>query len=347
MSHSLIKTIPAVCIDLDGVIKRGPHPIPSARRSILTLRSFNIPFAILTNNGGETEQTYALRCSKLLSLTKRDYFKASEIILCHSPMKDALQQYKANNQLLLITGTGNPSKVMLNYKFHNFITVNEYVQMFPEIFQFFFNLNTSKSHSQRIKHIVSKRIGKTITSYPPIKAIVQLSDIINWEINAQLLSDLLISSNGIPGSVRKSHVPQYVDYHLACKDLLFMDKYAIPRFACGSFFMCLNNLFKSKYHRNINYIDYGKPSSIIFNYAKRHIIKHNPSTHIGKFYMIGDNPAVDILGANVNGYHSILVKTGVFKGNNDNCKEYPAKTVCNNIGDAINYIIQTERSNLL
>jgi HAD superfamily hydrolase (TIGR01456 family) len=345
MSCSFSKAVPAVCIDVDGVLKRGNVPIPSARSAILKLRRFNIPFAILTNNGGETEQTFALKWSKLLKLPKHDYFKANEIVLCHSPMKDALKHYKTKNQLVLVTGNGNIHEVMLNYKCNNFITVNEYTQMFPEIFPFFYPINTSKSHSQRIKHIVSKRIGRAITTYPPIKAVVQLSDMINWEINAQLLTDILISSNGIPGNIRSTHTPQHVDYHLACKDLLFMDKFNLPRFACGSFFMCLNNLFTIKYHRNINHSVYGKPSSLIFNYA-RNLLSTYTSLPITNFYMIGDNPSVDIRGANVNGYHSILVRTGIFKGSG-NSKEYPAKTVCDDVGDAIDYILRTERCNML
>ena len=35
---------------------------------------------------------------------------------------------------------------------------------------------------------------------------------------------------------------------------------------------------------------------------------------IGNIYMIGDNPKSDIRGANNAGWKSILVRTGVFKG---------------------------------
>jgi ribonucleotide monophosphatase NagD (HAD superfamily) len=45
--------------------------------------------------------------------------------------------------------------------------------------------------------------------------------------------------------------------------------------------------------------------------------------------MIGDNPKSDIRGANSAGWSSILVRTGVFKGEND--EEDPAKYVVDNI----------------
>ena len=325
MHHNIFKSLtPAVCIDVDGVIKRGPFPIPSALPSIIKLRQHKIPLSILTNGGGDTEQARALQYSKLLNLPSQYRLKPSEIILCHSPMKDALLKYKQRNQLLLVSGTGKINKVLLNYGFRNFITTEEYTHMFPEMFPFFYNFSFSKASIQHMKDIVSKRIGKTITSFPPIAAIVQLNDLVKWEINSQLFSDILISPNGIPGKVLNVDEPQKVEYHLACLDMLYMDKFPIPRYACGAFFVCLENLVKMRYGRRINYIEYGKPSTVLFDYARKQLIKNNAHRNINKFYMIGDNPDVDIRGANRSGFHSILVKTGIFKGKNNKgyCKKY-------------------------
>lgn len=49
--------------------------------------------------------------------------------------------------------------------------------------------------------------------------------------------------------------------------------------------------------------------------------------------MIGDNPAGDIRGANLAGWESILVRTGLFDGVNDEVD--PAKYVVNDFKDAI------------
>lgn len=346
-NNNIFKSLtPAVCIDVDGVIKRGSLPIPSALPSIIKLRKYNIPLSILTNGGGDTEQSRAHQYSKLLNLPRQHRLTPSEIILCHSPMKDALLKYKHRNQLLLISGTGNISNVLLNYGFRNFITTDEYTRMFPEIFPFFYNFSFSKSSIQRTKDIVSKRIGRPITSFPPIAAIVQLNDLVKWEINSQLFSDILISPNGVPGKVLNADEPQKVEYHLACLDMLYMDKFPIPRYACGAFFVCLENLVKMRYGRRIKYIEYGKPSTVLFDYARRQLIKNNAHRNINKFYMIGDNPDVDIRGANCSGFHSILVKTGIFKGKNNSMK-FPARTVCNDIGEAVDFIIENEKHNLL
>ena len=57
--------------------------------------------------------------------------------------------------------------------------------------------------------------------------------------------------------------------------------------------------------------------------------------------MIGDNPTVDIQGANLSGFISILVRTGVFSGG-VNDLTYPAKYVVDNVGDAVKLIERLE-----
>lgn len=58
--------------------------------------------------------------------------------------------------------------------------------------------------------------------------------------------------------------------------------------------------------------------------------------------MIGDNPTVDIQGANDSGFVSILVRTGVFSGK-DNHDKYPAKYVVENVGEAVKLIEDLEK----
>jgi ribonucleotide monophosphatase NagD (HAD superfamily) len=57
--------------------------------------------------------------------------------------------------------------------------------------------------------------------------------------------------------------------------------------------------------------------------------------------MIGDNPHVDIKGANDSNFISILVKTGVFSGDN-NHDEHPANYCVDNVGDAVKLIEEFE-----
>lgn len=70
--------------------------------------------------------------------------------------------------------------------------------------------------------------------------------------------------------------------------------------------------------------------------------------NINNFYMIGDNPPVDIQGANLSNFISILVRyfhllyrSGVFS-EGENSKEYPAKYVVEDALDAVNLILKLE-----
>ncbi|CAN0891980.1 Uncharacterized CDP-alcohol phosphatidyltransferase class-I family protein C22A12.08c, partial [Linum grandiflorum] len=61
--------------------------------------------------------------------------------------------------------------------------------------------------------------------------------------------------------------------------------------------------------------------------------------------MIGDNPAVDIKGAQQAGHpwFSILTRTGVFKGTGNHDK-FPVDLVVDTVEEAVDYIIRKECS---
>lgn len=56
--------------------------------------------------------------------------------------------------------------------------------------------------------------------------------------------------------------------------------------------------------------------------------------------MIGDNPTGDIYGANLMGWESVLVKTGVFKSGDKLIKEHEPKHMVESISEAIELILR-------
>ena len=69
-------------------------------------------------------------------------------------------------------------------------------------------------------------------SHMPIGAIMLMSDCTQQEECLQLFSDLLISVDGIPGSVRQDE-PQFVDLYTNNSDLLFSASFDQPRMGGG------------------------------------------------------------------------------------------------------------------
>lgn len=136
--------------------------------------------------------------------------------------------------------------------------------------------------------------------------------------------------------------PQFVKYYITNPDIVYSAKFPLPRIAGGPFTLALELIFEKIYSRKIETIIYGKPTLNTFKYAEREIRSRVPE--IEKFYMIGDNPAGDIRGANLAGWESILVWTGLFDGPENDPKD-PAKYVVDSFKDAIQTIFEKERVN--
>jgi HAD superfamily hydrolase (TIGR01450 family) len=183
--RSFSKRFPSVSFDVDGVLKRGSVPIPRAKDAIVKLRERGIPVSLITNGGGELEQHRGKRIADILKLEDKYIFKANEVFLCHTPMKDLIHQFK--DKLILITGINNCEEVIENYGFKNYMTTHEYFTIFEDIVPLFSFVN-SKEDKLEIKQKVEKRFGTSFNckEFPQVHAIFMMTDVVNWEINSQV-----------------------------------------------------------------------------------------------------------------------------------------------------------------
>ena len=156
---------------------------------------------------------------------------------------------------------------MKEYNFNNYITSNEISKIFPEIFPYYYYLKKDMSFLEKVEN----RTLLNLKKFYPIKGIIQLSKITNWSIDLQLFSDLLISPNGIPGTIRKKEQKQYVDYHLFESNSLDIKKKIKqnPIIDNGLFFPFLNYIYTRKFNTKIQFIDYSKNSNLIFDYLNK------------------------------------------------------------------------------
>lgn len=120
--------------------------------------------------------------------------------------------------------------------------------------------------------------------------------------------------------------------------------------------------------RDLTYSLLGKPFKATYDFTELQLqTQQNPDSSLETIYAIGDNPVSgslsffslsllflffiflttkrakkDIQGANNAGarWFSILVRSGCFVG--DNHPIYPAKHVCDNVLDAIHFILERE-----
>ena len=94
---------------------------------------------------------------------------------------------------------------------------------------------------------------------------------------------------------------------------MFSGRFPYPRLAQGSFIVAISALWKKLSETNLDVQHCGKPTARTYDYAERLLkLQLSADQEIDRIYGIGDNPPVDIRGANAAGkWKSILVETGV------------------------------------
>jgi ribonucleotide monophosphatase NagD (HAD superfamily) len=117
-------------------LRRGKHAIKGAKEAITLLRNKSIPIFLITNAGGQPEQSRADLTSNIIGLEENHKFSKNEIFLCHTPMRPELKKYK--DEIILITGVGVLDILMKEYEVEKYITTDEYADIYPEMFPYFF-----------------------------------------------------------------------------------------------------------------------------------------------------------------------------------------------------------------
>lgn len=154
------------------------------------------------------------------------------------------------------------------------------------------------------------------TSYGALQSIVLLNEPERWEINLQLILDLLFSDGFRRKRVElkasnKPHLPI-----IACgidllktgfsnessDDQFVTQEGGPPRIGHGAFLIALEQMFEKLSGRSLNYAALvGKPSPITYVFAEqvlREQARRNNAS-LRRIYAIGDNPHADVYGANL------------------------------------------------
>ena len=115
----------------------------------------------------------------------------------------------------------------------------------------------------------------------------------------------------------------------------------------GAFRIGLEAMYKALTGEDLERVVYGKPEPATYKYADEILASwmeeiHNDEVLPKNIYMIGDNPASDIIGGNLYNWNTCLVRTGVFQGG-ENDEENPANFgVFDNVLDAVTAAMKKE-----
>ncbi|KAG9873833.1 cat eye syndrome critical region protein 5 precursor [Aureobasidium sp. EXF-12298] len=154
------------------------------------------------------------------------------------------------------------------------------------------------------------------------------SDSRDYATDMQIIVDLLKSENGRFGTVAKDPVSQRIPIYFSQGDLLCPSEHPYPRMSQGAFRIGLEAMYKALTGVDLERVVYGKPELATYKYADEVMTSwmeqiHGEEKLPENIYMVGDNPASDIIGGNMYGWNTCLVRTGVFQGG-DNDENNPA-----------------------
>ncbi|KAL9096659.1 MAG: hypothetical protein Q9165_001147 [Trypethelium subeluteriae] len=325
----------AFVFDIDGVLVHGDRLIPEGQRVLQILNGDNelgikIPHIFLTNGSGKLEQSRVDQLSKIL----HSPISVDQFIQSHTPMSALAEYY---TRVLVVGGEGYRCReVAYDYGFRDVIIPHDIVAWDPSIAPYR-TLTPSERAAARPQDF----------NQTNIEAIMVFSDSRDYATDMQIIVDLLRSEHGRLGTVPKDPVAQRIPIYFSQGDLLCPTGHAIPRMSQGAFRIGLEAMYKALTGVDLERVIYGKPELATYKYADE-VIKgwlehiHGEERLPKNVYMVGDNPASDIVGGNMYGWNTCLVRTGVYQGEG-NDRDNPANFgVFENVLEAVKTAIGKE-----
>ncbi|KAI1121948.1 HAD-superfamily hydrolase [Nemania abortiva] len=325
----------AFAFDIDGVLVHGDLLIPEGKRALEILNGDNelgmkIPHIFLTNGSGKPEKA---RCDQLSRILKNPV-NTEQFIQSHTPMS-ALASYYGT--VLVVGGVGYRCReVAEQYGFKDVVVPNDIVAWDPTIAPY-------REFTEYEKAMSRPRDFSKCN----IEAILVFSDSRDYATDIQIIMDLLLSENGRLKTRAKDPVSQRIPIYFSQGDVLCPTEHWSPRMSQGAFRIGLEAMYRSMTGVDLERVVYGKPELATYKYADEVMASwmdqiHGEERLPENIYMIGDNPASDIIGGNMYGWNTCLVRTGVFQGG-DNDENNPANFgVFPNVLEAVQTALRKE-----
>ncbi|KAJ5217226.1 HAD-superfamily hydrolase [Penicillium chermesinum] len=322
----------AFAFDIDGVLAHGTEPIEEAKEALKMLNGDNelgikIPHIFITNGGGKTEQARCEQLSKMLEAP----ISTEQFIQSHTPMQALSEYYET---VLVCGGEGfKVREVAENYGFRNVVHPKDILAWDPTI-------SPWRSFTEEDR----KQAKPRDFSQMQFDAILVFADSYDYATDFQIIIDLLMSEDGKLLTRAKDPVATRIPIYFSQGDLVFPTNHkGPPRLTQGSFRIAIEAQYKALTGVDLERVVYGKPERATYTYADE-VLKawmeelHSENRLPKNVYMS------DIIGGNIYGWNTCLVRTGVFQGKEgENDAHNPANFgVFDNVLDAVKAAMRKE-----
>ena len=298
----------AFAFDIDGVLAHGNEPIEEAREALKILNGDNelgikIPHILLTNGGGKTEEARCAQLSEILEST----ISTDQFIQSHTPMQALAEYYET----VLVCG-GEEFKVREvaeGYGFKNVVHPKDILAWDPTVSPWRTFTDADRANAKPRDFSKMK-----------FDAILVFADSRDYATDMQVIMDLLLAEDGKLLTRAKDPVASRIPVYFSQGDLVFpTDHKGPPRLTQGAFRISIEAQYKALTGVDLERVVYGKPERATYTFADE-VLKswmeelHGENRLPENIYMVGDNPQSDIIGGNMYGWNTCLVRTGVFQG---------------------------------
>lgn len=330
-------------------------PIPGATKTLRYLQDNNIPFILLTNGGGKLEGDRVRQLSSQLDIE----LSTDNFVQSHTPFQELVHGPDGlQDKNILITGSdaAKARSIAETYGFKNVITPADILTAHPTIWPF----------EPLMEELYAATSRPLPNPQPKIDAMFVFNDPRDWALDIQIITDLLMSQNGVLGTYSsmngKENLPNsgwqsdgQPPLFFSNPDLFWSAAYHNPRFGQGAFQAAIAGVWREiTGGKDLRRTVIGKPYRQTYRYAERVLNSHraqllgtNTLEPLRSVYMIGDNPESDIRGANEfqspdgTGWTSVLVRTGVWSPERGDPAHTP-KMIVNDVAAAVDWALEQE-----
>lgn len=246
----------AFAFDIDGVLVRGPETIPQGPEALRMLNGHNkynikVPYIFITNGGGRSEKARCKDLSKRLGITVTE----DQVIQGHTPMKDLVPVYK---NVLVVGGVlDSCRKVAEDYGFKNVYIPLDIMKWNPSVTPYYQLSDEEKAIARDVDF-----------SKVNIDAILVFADSRNWAADQQIILELLLSENGVMGTICPT-ADKGPGLYFAHSDFVWATDYGLNRYGMGALQVSIAALYQEHTGKELEVTRFGKPQRGTFRFAEK------------------------------------------------------------------------------
>lgn len=330
--------------------------MPGAGETLRRLQHDRVPFILLTNGGGKSEAERVADLSDKLDIP----LDTGMFVQSHTPFAELSELY--DKTVLVVGGDGGKcADVARGYGFKKVVTPGDLLVSHPDIWPF---SHVFMDYYKTFAKPLPKPINpSSFADSLKVDAIFVFNDPRDWGLDSTVLLDLLLSQQGILGTLSTLNGDRSLPNNgylqdgqptlfYSNPDLWWASSHSLPRLGQGGFREAFEGLWAAVTgSAQLDKVIIGKPHQPTYEFAERRLRSHRKhlfhsvglNDPLRRVYMIGDNTESDIRGAN--GYKSpfgsqwtsILVKTGVYQGGEPNVQP---QHIADNVGEAVDWALK-------